>query len=269
MPHLARPQFWPRRTADVRAMQQALQALQLLTRPSCGWWPRGIFGVEELPVPRTRRHGDRGTPDKLGKPPWLTPCDGDACSRCCQCDAPAASTHSDEEREPQQHSLTITTREDASADARLPWQQLTPPPRLSPRERPGASEEPQQQCPTVVCSADLSDEPQLPWQQLSPPPRLSPRERPNALKLDDEPREEEEQPEQPKAPAKCCDVCFCLYSGAICRCAQLTLTHPITKILARACISIVEQPLSLIDASPRRCLWRYDWNDDPCARLEA
>ena len=38
----------------------------------------------------------------------------------------------------------------------------------------------------------------------------------------------------PVSPARCCDVCGCLYSAPVCRCAELAMAHPITKILARA-----------------------------------
>ena len=37
----------------------------------------------------------------------------------------------------------------------------------------------------------------------------------------------------PPSPAKCCAVCGDLYSGAVCRCAQLAMQHPISKTLAR------------------------------------
>ena len=43
----------------------------------------------------------------------------------------------------------------------------------------------------------------------------------------------EEVPPQQTSPAACCNVCGSLYRGAVCRCSQLAMEHPIARILSR------------------------------------
>ena len=79
------------------------------------------------------------------------------------------------------------------------------------------------------------------------PPWELERHRPEALQLNrtaspvpdgallDEDSEEaaEDHTLQKASPARVCEVCGGLFSGAICRCSQLAMAHPIAKILAR------------------------------------
>ena len=104
--------------------------------------------------------------------------------------------------------------------------------------------------PTRLRTEDVDDEEHLPWQQLSSPPRLSPREK-GTIVLDDEEASPPPPPTVPRKPVRCCDVCEAVYSGAVCRCLQLALTHPVAKILARhrASIELAHPP----DRSPKRC----------------
>ena len=107
-------------------------------------------------------------------------------------------------------------------------------------------------------SMDRVEEPRfLPWSFSSTPPRMSPRQRrPAPLWLD----EEDELLRQATGACtiRCCDVCDSVYAGAVCRCAQLAMTHPIAKILARHCASIVPV-LTNEDRSPKRSrIIRYD-----------
>ena len=85
--------------------------------------------------------------------------------------------------------------------------------------------------------ADDDDDDLPPWLSHRPhPPQLSPRSPEIIDWLDEQPEAAEEQRRkcQPSSPAAVCNVCEEIYRGAVCKCAQLWVAHPIAKILSRA-----------------------------------
>ena len=60
---------------------------------------------------------------------------------------------------------------------------------------------------------------------------------------DDTDEEEEEFAEPPALPPpNCCTTCGALHRGPVCRCITMTMSHPITRILARAAVSPPASP---------------------------
>ena len=92
----------------------------------------------------------------------------------------------------------------------------------------------------------------LPWLQLGP----AATSRPAALDVEELLSSPEPSPDTARghnfSPARSCDVCGGLYAGPVCRCAQLAMAHPITKILARAASGSGGVARALARGSPPR-----------------
>ena len=223
--------------------------------PSAAGRPR--VAIAALAALQARR--DRPPP---AVPPWATPrCASDRPRAICGAPTPSV----DHAELP---SCSTTTHATGVSQEAPPW--------ITPR---CCSDRPTALCaPTAVTVDDDDDDDYepllrsttttatqatgdsiLPWQQFFTPPRVSPRERPNALRLDEADELHDEPPPRFRGCVKCCDVCESVYSGAVCQCASLALTHPIAKILARHRASIMlARPEEERSPTKRSRLARYD-----------
>lgn len=208
-------------------------------------------------------------------PPWLTPRDEPSSSSGCGSCSCAIDEEDDAcaiiRRETSTHSAASNLHaaldvSDMCDEPLLPWEQPSTPTKVSPRDDSQQPPAVDHRGPHSLLSllskvhsavldvSDESDEDVLPWEQPSSPPNLSPRERFDALSLDDDDASAESQPsapapERPTMTVRCCDVCEAIYAGAVCRCMQLSLTHPVARILARhrASIEVVGQHPASVD----------------------